>query len=298
MPDPACRGIAEDLRQKIDSGELGHGDQLPTEPELMDQYGASRNTARDAVRWLVTHRLAETRPGKGTFAVAALDPYVTRLTGDLTADGNDEGPVSRAGVEAKLRKLTASEPCVGIQRASGLIESELWLAEGSTVVSRHQQRYIDGTPWSLRTSFYPISLVERGALKLIEAPNIDEGTVAYLSTRLGLRQAGYRDKVTARPAGVNETAFFRLPNDGRIAVFEIRRTAFDEQGQPFRLTVTVSPADRNQFAFNVGKVPEKVISSTVRRAAGTPQPKIAALEGGGQAVPAADPAAEASGPCR
>lgn len=30
------------------------------------------------------------------------------------------------------------------------------LTDGSTVVSRHQQRFIDGAPWSLQTSFYPI----------------------------------------------------------------------------------------------------------------------------------------------
>src|SRR5258707_328118 len=46
MPEPMYRLIAEDLRQKIESGELGHGDQLPTELELRDQYDASRNTIR------------------------------------------------------------------------------------------------------------------------------------------------------------------------------------------------------------------------------------------------------------
>jgi hypothetical protein len=46
-----------------------------------------------------------------------------------------------------------------------------------------------------------------------------------------------------------------LPDDGRVAVFEVLRTAFDEKGRPFRLTVSVYPADRNQFAVNVGAVP-------------------------------------------
>ena len=30
----------------------------------------------------------------------------------------------------------------------------------------------------------------------------------------------------------------------------------DETGAPFRLTVSVYPADRNQFAVNVGQVPK------------------------------------------
>ena len=49
MPEPMYRQIADDLRQKIESGELGSGRQLPTELELRDQYEASRNTVRDAV---------------------------------------------------------------------------------------------------------------------------------------------------------------------------------------------------------------------------------------------------------
>ena len=52
-----------------------------------------------------------------------------------------------------------------------------------------------------------------------------------------------------------ETGFFKLPDDGRISVIETRRTAFDEAGTPIRLTVSVYPADRNQFAVIIGDVP-------------------------------------------
>ncbi len=56
---------------------------------------------------------------------------------------------------------------------------------------------------------------------------------------------------------MHETCAFKLPNDGRVAVIEILRTGFDENGQPIRLTVTVFPADRNKFVINVGQVPDK-----------------------------------------
>src|ERR1700735_2014379 len=77
------RQIAEDLRQKIESGHLGHGKQLPTALELREQYNhASPNTVRDAVKWLITRGLVETRPGQGTFVVEKIDPFVTTLTGE------------------------------------------------------------------------------------------------------------------------------------------------------------------------------------------------------------------------
>jgi GntR family transcriptional regulator len=91
MPDSIYRRIAGDLRDKIESGELAHGSQLPTEIELRKLYEASRNTVRDAIKWLITRGLVETRPGQGRFVVEKILPFVTQLTGD---PGTGGGPVA------------------------------------------------------------------------------------------------------------------------------------------------------------------------------------------------------------
>jgi GntR family transcriptional regulator len=39
-------------------------------------------------------------------------------------------------------------------------------------------------------------------------------------------------------------------------MFEVRRTIYDEDGHPIRFTVTVYPADRNQFEVEAGRIPE------------------------------------------
>jgi GntR family transcriptional regulator len=62
MAEPMYRQIAEDLRGRIESGELAGGSQLPTEIELQEQFGTSRNTVRDAVKLLTIRGLVETRP--------------------------------------------------------------------------------------------------------------------------------------------------------------------------------------------------------------------------------------------
>ena len=59
-----------------------------------------------------------------------------------------------------------------------------------------------------------------------------------------------------RVPDTDETEFFRLPADGRTSIIQASRTAFDGNGQPMRVTVTVYPADRNQLIFDAGKVPE------------------------------------------
>jgi GntR family transcriptional regulator len=251
MAEPMYRQIADDLRGKIESGELTQGSQLPTEIELMEQYSASRNTVRDAIKLLTTRGLVETRPGQGTFVYEKINPFVTTLTGDPTAE---ETAVYLAEVEEAGRKPASSRPRVEIQQASPVLADALRTGEGSQVVSRHQQRWIDGIPWSLQTSFYPMRLVQEGATELLMAEDITEGVVAYLARRCGINQAGYRDSIAVRAPDETETAFFKLPADGRISMFEIFRIGFAQDGSRFRLTVTVYPADRNRFRVDVGQV--------------------------------------------
>jgi GntR family transcriptional regulator len=256
MSNPMYRQIAEDLRQQIESGKLAPGQQLRTELELREHYGASRNTVRDAIKWLMTLGLVETRPGQGTFVVEDMDPFVTTLSGNpKTGFGGGEGTSFLSEVSERNRKPSISMFKVEIQEASSDLATALRIAADSEVISRHERRTIDGTPWSMQTSFYPMEFADRGAERLRRSRNIDEGTVKYLADTLNIHQVGYRDWIIVRAPDSNDTEFFKLSADGRTSVVEISRTAFDGNGQPMRLTVTVYPADRNQFIFDFGEVP-------------------------------------------
>jgi GntR family transcriptional regulator len=259
MPDPMWKQIAEDLRQKIESGDLGRdGKPLPTELELQAEYSASRNTVRDAIKWLVTRGMVYTRSGQGTFVTQRIVPFVTTLptTYSRRAGGMDgESTAYGSEVQAMRRRATVSVPRIEIHEATGIAAAELQMPEGDSVVSRHQQRFIDGVPYSLQTTFYPMTLIDRGAVRLIRAADIVEGAVGYIEEAIGLIESGQRVRFTVRVPDATETGFFGLPDDGRIAVFELIRTGFDESGVPFRVTVTTYPADRNEFLMTIGNVP-------------------------------------------
>lgn len=257
VAEPLYRMIAEDLRRKIESGELPKESRgpLPTEAELQKDFGASRNTIRDAIKWLVSLDLVETRPGQGTFVVEKPAPFVTTLTED--AAGGGEETVYLAEVAAHGRLPTSSQPRVEIQQATRVVARALRLEENAQVVSRHQQRFIDDTPWALQTTFYPMSLVERGATGLILPTDMTAGALDYLARECDIKQAGYRDTIAVRPPDEDEARFFRLPADGRISVFEIHRLGFEKNSNRIRLTITVYPADRNRFRVNVGNVPPR-----------------------------------------
>jgi GntR family transcriptional regulator len=249
------RSIADDLIKKIESGEIARGAQLPTELELQTEYDASRNTVRDAIKWLTQRRLVETHAGRGTFASRKITPFAVELS-ERHGVGGDEGSAYVASALIQNRRPGSSDPRVEIRKASGMVAQQLRLDEGARVVSRHQQRFIDDEPWSLQTSFYPMDFVYRGAERLVDAVDVEEGVVKYLEAQLGLKQAGYQDLIAVRPPDQEESVFFGLPENFTVALIQLSRTAYAAEGEPIRFTVTVYPADRNMLFYNIGKVPE------------------------------------------
>lgn len=251
---PMYRKIAADLQREIESGQLESGQQLKTELELREQYSASRNTVRDAIRWLTNLGLVETRPGQGTFVTRTITPYTTVISDEHSQDGI-ELEVFVSNMEREGRHIHVTEPRVEIQRASDELADQLGIDEGQPVISRHQQVSIDGIPWCQQATFYPMDFVNRGALQLIETKNLDSGVLAYLKNAIGVRQMSWSDLITARAPQGGESDFFSLPDSGRVPVLEIRRTGYDQSGRPMRLSITVFPADRNKFMYKEGHKP-------------------------------------------
>ncbi|HEY1702012.1 MAG TPA: GntR family transcriptional regulator [Trebonia sp.] len=255
MPQPMYQQIADTIRQQIEDGELPRGKQLPTELELRETFDASRNTVRDAIKRLAALGLVETKPGQGTFVTRAKDPFVTTLSTDpKTGFGGGEGAsrLSALAVAGGTEKETvASTPRVEVQKAEAWMQRRLRLpADNPQVVVRRQQRHIGDIAWSLQTSYYPMSFITRGAIKLLTAEDIQPGTVAYLTETIGIRQAGYRDWIAARRPDEEEQKFFGITQDS--TVFEVFRTAFDQDKESIRVTVSVFPADHNQFIYDIG----------------------------------------------
>jgi len=266
------REVAEDLRRRIEAGEFnvetGRA-QLPKELDLQSDYNASRNTVRDALRWLADQRVVETEAGKGTFVLFKPDPFhvtlsahrmIRREEDEFAVPGGGEGVDYSKEASVQGRTPYDTEPRVEVQFASEKVARWLELSTENQVVLRHQARYIEKKPWSLQTSYYPLDFVTKGAVKLLEAKDIPQGVVAYLGESvLGISQAGYHDEIKVRPPNAEEANFFGLPETGSVPVYETFRTAYDQDGNAFRFTVTIWPSDRNRLHYNVGKVPQRVI---------------------------------------
>lgn len=256
---PKYQQVVEDLRRQIESGKLPGGSQLPSDDELCERYQVSGSTLREAIKRLVGQGRLETRQGQGTFVARKIEPFVTDLAPDSLAGiaaGGEEGRTYPTMVAEQDREGRVTSPQVAVLACPADIAERLGVSPGSQVICRSQERYIDGTLWSLQSSYYPFKWAREGADRLLMAEDIEQGTITYLAETLGFAQAGYEDWVTARPSDDNEQQSFGLPRDA--AMFVIYRTGFTEDGRATRVTVTVLPADRNQFLYSYGKVPKAV----------------------------------------
>ena len=65
--------LVEAIGDRIREGKLAPADKLPTEAEIMDEFGVSRTVVREAISKLQAAGLVETRHGIGTFVVGLGD---------------------------------------------------------------------------------------------------------------------------------------------------------------------------------------------------------------------------------
>lgn len=96
----------EQLRAPVASGQWPVGQRIPTEPELAEQLGVSRNTVREAVRVLVHAGMLEARQGAGTFVRAALEP--AEVLNRVDRAGLLERVEVRQTLEVEAARLAAS----------------------------------------------------------------------------------------------------------------------------------------------------------------------------------------------
>ncbi len=76
----AVQQIIDAFTQRLIDGDLGPGDQIPTEVELSEKFGVARNTVREAIKILVAMGVLEIRRPVGTFVCEGFtEPMISPL---------------------------------------------------------------------------------------------------------------------------------------------------------------------------------------------------------------------------
>lgn len=96
---PKYRRIAGEWRDRIRSGGIAPGTQLPSKADMMASYKVSLGTVNDALKVLRDEGLVESRQGSGTFVVDKL-PEEARSEFDVIMEHLD-------ALEAEVKRLRA-----------------------------------------------------------------------------------------------------------------------------------------------------------------------------------------------
>ena len=91
-----ARQVAEALSIYIEAAQLGPGDRLPTERELMQALGVGRSSIREAVSHLQALGVLEARIGSGTYILKPVSAHTVHLPLSIEAGG----PRGRAAADA------------------------------------------------------------------------------------------------------------------------------------------------------------------------------------------------------
>jgi GntR family transcriptional regulator len=243
--------VADELRQRIERGELAPGDQIPGEFDLAATHGVSRQTVRAALQQLQQEGLITEGMGRLGRKVRLRQPLWWNLTqferGERRDDPEKGADDWAAGVIAQGR-TPRQEVSVSIEPAPEEVARYLEIAPGTLAVKRHRVRIVDDEPYQLTTSWFTEDLA-RGTV-LMEPRDI--AMPGGMLRAIGHPQVRLHDEIQVRMPTPNEASELRLPSGTPIG--QHTRVGYGKDGDPLRVMVTIFGGDRHYLIYDQDQV--------------------------------------------
>lgn len=244
---PPSRRIAEDLRRQIETGELRSGDKLPSERVLAEQYGAARNTAREAIRLLAEQGLVTAKHGKGVFVREPQKLF--RFGSDRYSIKNRETGLTPFRLEAKRQGKVAriEVPSIARERPPADVAERLQVSDDEeSVVHRENHYFADDEPVQIVSTY--LRWDEAQGTLLMQPKTGKDGIYGRLE-ELGHLMTRVRDEISARMPTPAEAAILDLLPG--VPVLEVLHTSLDQDGVPFEVSRYVHRADRTGLLYEL-----------------------------------------------
>ncbi len=239
-PRAVYQRIADDLRTQILSGDLGPGSSLPSEAELVRQYGSSRGPVRQAINLLRSEGLIDSQQGRGVFVRRR--PARRRLSIDGVADPAREVQDSAEEIGGRLEVRRFAPIAAPIE-----VAERLELPTGARVLARSFRFIVEGRPAQLSDSYLPYDLVKSTPVEDPENEPWPGGTLAQLRS-LGVEIRDITEEVATRTPTPDEMQELGLRPG--TPVFEVTRTihAIDRPVVTSRLVIA---GDRYVLSYRI-----------------------------------------------
>jgi GntR family transcriptional regulator len=244
---PLWANVATALRDAISRGEYKPGDTLPTENELADAHGVSRDTVRRALNRLTQEGLLT--PGRGRLGrqVRKSKPltfYAIRSESQQRVAERRSAGMDAWVADADEQGRTAAQAIsVSMEEAEPEVATRLEIPEGELVVVRRRLRLIDGAPHNLNDTYYLREIAE--GTSIMHPANVVQGTIALMAD-LGYEQVRFRDDLETRMPTPDEADRLQIPPG--VPVLVQYRTGYTAE-RPVKLTITAWPGDRASLVY-------------------------------------------------
>lgn len=239
---PAYVRIAAEWAERIDSGALQHGDQLPTREVLAEQYGVSKTVIRDALSLLHQDGYLSTGTRRGTqvFRLRRYElPMYVLEADDRGRDAFEDAVRAQGGKPYQHIRVetVAPEPAVA---------AALRIEAGALALVRRRVRTIDGVPYCIVDSFFPHALVQ--GTEIEDPTNISRGG-RHVLRELGLEMVRHRDTIRARRPHPREISDLEISPG--LPVIRHDRTSSTASGVAIRHMTSSFPSDRWELTYEV-----------------------------------------------
>lgn len=238
------RGIADDLRRRINAGEFEEDGKLDSERDLRDHYGASLMTVRQALGVLRDEGLLESRVGRGWY-VAEWRPIVRNALKRLSSTQWGEGrSMWDVDIDDRLLEVVGRAE-VELIDAPEDVARALDMDVNARVWKRDRRYAVDGEIVMRATSYIPDDLAHD--TRITQSDTGPGGTYARL------REAGhgpvkFREQLRCRLATPAEVDDLRLA--AGAPVIEQHRSAMRADGRVVEINRMVLDASRFLLVYD------------------------------------------------
>lgn len=173
--------VADQLRRRIADGEFPVGALLPTEMELTQELGVSRNSVREGLRALVHAGLLDAKAGYGTFVIATSDLAPT-LARRMEQDRQDDVAEVRLLLEREGARLAATRATdQQIAELQEALAARLAATDGPTYAAADiafHRLLLEASGNALLAELYRGSGGNEQAIQYLNSPDIDFAAAA------------------------------------------------------------------------------------------------------------------------
>ncbi|MBE3571768.1 MAG: GntR family transcriptional regulator [Moorella humiferrea] len=234
---PLYEQLKDILKQKIASGELKPGEVLPGERQLMDTYGVSRVTVRQAIGDLVNEGLLYRQHGKGTFvAPKRIERPLARLLGVAEE-------LALEGLEIDIKVIKT-----GIQEATAEARQELRLAENAPVFCVSRLITAAGQPLLLDHSYFPQAIGH-----LLQNIDLSKDLIYTQLELYGYKISNGKQRISAGRASREEARYLQCKAGSPVLV--VKRTTYVEGGLPIDFSHAIYRGDRYEYLVSLQRYP-------------------------------------------